>query len=535
MRLDQALRLEALSGAQVVAGSGGVEREVRWANVVDIPDPLPWVGPGQLLLTTGISWPKAAGGQRRLVRELAERELAGVVLAVPKYLDHFAAPALAQADQAGLPLLEVPWAIPFGAITHDVNTSILREQYAVIEQAATIHKELTKAALTATSLQDLADTLGRLIDRDITFEDPDGTVMASWSQGGAVDQVREATLSGGATPKVVLGYLERSGQLARIRVSPGPVRVPPAPDLSMAGRVACPIWLRGELVGTVWIVEGENELSDLHLRAAEHAAVVAALHIASQRQLAEVEVRLGATFLDALLEGRFEATASGLERARLLGFAPDGAYRVGVLVLRTALPLTREGITRRDRMAEQVRRRLHRLQGVAVTSARLNQVAFLLPDGIAAEAVWEGRPGEDSALAVGRPHQGAEGVRRSYLEALSIAGDLSPGSLRRYDQMLVLRVLSGDAQARQDFIEQLLGPAREARGGGTLLRSLITLAECGFHRRRAAAALHVHPNTLRYRMERVTDLLGLDLDDPEVRFQLQLAAQLMSLAHKPAP
>lgn len=54
----------------MVAGLGGVDREVRWAHVVDIPDPLPWVSAGQLLLTTGFAWPTAAEEQRRLVRDL---------------------------------------------------------------------------------------------------------------------------------------------------------------------------------------------------------------------------------------------------------------------------------------------------------------------------------------------------------------------------------------------------------------------------------------------------------------------------------
>ena len=84
MNLAQALSLEPLSEASVVAGASGVGRDVRWADVVDIPDPLPWVGQGQLLLTTGISWPREDEQQRQLIRELARRNLAGVLLAVPR-------------------------------------------------------------------------------------------------------------------------------------------------------------------------------------------------------------------------------------------------------------------------------------------------------------------------------------------------------------------------------------------------------------------------------------------------------------------
>ncbi len=65
-----------------------------------------------------------------------------------------------------------------------------------------------------------------------------------------------------------------------------------------------------------------------------------------------------------------------------------------------------------------------------------------------------------------------------------------------------------------------------------LERSLLCYARHGFLRNRAAAALGVHQNTLRYRVERVSDLAGLDLHDPEVRFRLQLAAALLSAPNR---
>jgi len=531
MRLAQALTIQPFSRAETVAGRAGLGRELRWVDVVDIPDPLPWVSAGQLLLTTGISWPQGEAEQRDLVRALAAHRLAGVALAVPNYLPHFPASARAEADRVGLPLFEVPWDVPFTMITQAVNSAIMAEQFRIIEQSALIHKELTKAALTAGSLQDLVDTLGRLIDRDITLEDPEGRLLASWTSSQEQDAVRRATLVTGATPAEVLRHLEGAGHLARVRNSPGPVRIPAEPRLALASRVVCPIWLRGELVGTVWIVEGDDELSDLHLRAAEHAAVVAALHLASQRQLAMVELRMGASFLDALLEGRLEESAGSQERARLLGFDESGRYRTAVATLPMGMPLSREEVVRRDRLAERIRLLLTGAGGVAATSTRLNRVVFLLPAHFDLGRLRVGL--ESSAIAVSREHAGAAGVSRGYQEALSIIGQVPVGEVRRYEDMLVLRVLSGDEQAREAFLDQLLGPLRQVRGGAVLVSSLIAMAESGFHQRQTAQRLHVHPNTLRYRLERASDLLGRDLTTPGIRFELQLAAQLLSLGHKP--
>ncbi len=172
MNVREALGVESLHAAKVVAGASGLEREVRWAHVIDMPDPAPWVRPGQLLLTTGFAWPQGEREQREQIGALTERGLAAMALAVPRYVDHFTAAAIAEADLRGLPLLEIPFEVPFAQITEELHRAILAEQYRVIERSEAIHRELTRAATTGTDLGDLARTLGGLIGRAITFEDP---------------------------------------------------------------------------------------------------------------------------------------------------------------------------------------------------------------------------------------------------------------------------------------------------------------------------------------------------------------------------
>ena len=343
MKLLEALDLPILESTRVVAGLAGLEHDVLWVHIVDLPDPLPWVRPGQLLLTTGYAWPRDEEAQRALVRALAERNLAGLGMAVPHFFEHFSQAAHEEADQVALPLLEVPWDIPFVQITEALHRAILDEQYQVIEQSEVIHRALTRAALEAGSLQEIAATLGRLIQRAITFEDTDGRVLAEYVIEQEEDEARRATRAGGRSPPELMAALESLGYLRAIRATNKPIHLPALPHLDFAARVVCPIRLKEELIGQVWIIEGETPLSELDLRAAEHAAVVTALQIAHQRELTMLEGRLGYTFLDTLLEGRFEPTPHALERAQLLGFDPQGEYRVGLLVLDEPVPLSRDG------------------------------------------------------------------------------------------------------------------------------------------------------------------------------------------------
>src|SRR4029077_1343707 len=102
MTVREALRLESLSTARVVAGEDGLDRHVRWTHVVDLPDLAPWVRAGQLLLTTGLSWPKSEAAQRSQIRQLDEKKLAAVALAVPRYLEQFPDAARDEADERRL-------------------------------------------------------------------------------------------------------------------------------------------------------------------------------------------------------------------------------------------------------------------------------------------------------------------------------------------------------------------------------------------------------------------------------------------------
>jgi len=59
------------------------------------------------------------------------------------------------------------------------------------------------------------------------------------------------------------------------------------------------------------------------------------------------------------------------------------------------------------------------------------------------------------------------------------------------------------------------------------------LAKTGFNYKKTAEELKIHLNTLRYRLAHAAETLGLNLDEPETRFRLQLAVRLLEFAHNP--
>jgi PucR family transcriptional regulator, purine catabolism regulatory protein len=418
-----------------------------------------------------------------------------------------------------------------GAAERD-NGGVGGDPYRLIEQATAIHQALTRIARYAVSLQDIAEKVGRLLGRALTLEDPEGEVLGEWHPDAYRNPVRRATVDQGPVPAEILAELSRLGHLQAIHRSTGPLRLPALAGLGLPTHIACPVRLKDELVGVVRVIEGDELLNDLEMRAIENAAVVTALQIAHQSRAASAEAELTAGFLDTLLAGSFEPTANNLERGLLLGFSPEASHRAAIVVLAEPLPLSREGLQKRDRLAEHLRWQLGAQGAMAATSSRLRHVNFLLRATIDPASIWGYVKAAGLSMAVGRPYPGLEGTARSYSEARRVVSHLAPCEFRRYDELLIPRILDGDREARSDFLESLFGALDRARGGSLLRNSVLTFARHGFRRDEAALALQVHPSTLRYRLKRAAAVAGLELSDPETRFRLQLAAHLLSLPRK---
>jgi purine catabolism regulator len=522
------LRLGALQGSKVVAGEAGLDRPVLWSHVVDMPDPAPWVPAGYFLLTTGYSRPRGAAAQRELIERLAARGVAGVGLAVGRYVPEFSKEEREAAGRAFLPLVEIPFDIPFARITEELHRAIMAEPYRVIERSEQIHHALMRTASREATLDDLARTLGPLIGRSVTFEDPQGKLLASCSVDERTDAIRKETIENAQTPSAMLEVLQASGLDRRLRSSEKPIRVPAMPQIGLVARLACPIRLGSEFVGAVWIVEGDEPLSELDHRAAEYAALVAAIHIAHQRELASLEATLGYASILSLLESEGELTPAALERVRLLGFDPEKPYRAGIVVLPEEMPLGREGFMRRDAVASRLRDVLRAYGADQLVSVVLNRVPFLAPAAFDFNAL-AATLDPAASLVSGRTHCGVEGARTSYRQALSLLRYRNRKRVCSFDDVLVPRVIGGDAEARRTFIDDVVAPLLAQRGGKNLADAVLALARNGFAMKETANALGIHTNTLRYRLNRASEVLDMRFEDPDARFELQLAAKLLEL------
>ena len=120
-------------GLRLVSGEEAAQTHVRWVHSTELADPTPWLKGGELLLTTGLqlSGPKA---QRELIDRLADHDIAGLGFGTGFANKRLPAALVSAARRRGFPLFEVPYELPFIAITERAFAHLLEERYEMLQR-----------------------------------------------------------------------------------------------------------------------------------------------------------------------------------------------------------------------------------------------------------------------------------------------------------------------------------------------------------------------------------------------------------------
>lgn len=382
----------------------------------------------------------------------------------------------------------------------------LTRQRALSEQAEAIHRELTGVALRAGGVQGVADTLVRLLGRPVLITDANNAVVATAAHRGV--------------------------QLAPARAEDAGIDGED-PDRDEADRVSVQVLLGSEVVARLWLTGPADELSELDMRAIEHAALVCSLEFVRMRTADEVELSLRADLLTDLLSG----TPAEELTTRAAALGHDLTIGHTVLVAATDDPPTTESSRA---LLRAVRGIASRSEPRPLLAAVGGHVVALWPETVrgltpvnAADYIRSAarRAVTGSATVIvgrrcGRIEEAsaAVGTARGALELARLHGTdrtLTLPDLGIYGLLLQL----DDPTELVGYSEQVVGPLREydGRKNARLLDTVRAYLDHGMSVASTAEALFVHPNTVGLRLKRVEQLVGFSLQPPEALLRLKVA------------
>jgi len=451
--------------------SGGADAEIQGAHAVEVEEPARWLGPNWVMLTTGVRLRGNADAQRALVPQLQDGGASALGFGVGLSFKRVPPALVAVAREHDFPLFAVPYETPFREIIHFVDSALTSGEEQVFRRLTALQRYLVDALRTPQPERAMVDRLARFLDASVLLFGPEGRpeIVAGKPP---VDELIKAVCE--QPPGLV--ELEVGGWHA-VSTSVGARRlVLASPRRGFIGKLAKP--------------------------AAEATAPLLAAMARLSDVVRDQELAVKAALLEEALEPLAARDPLPLA-ARAAAFGLDFTQPARVVVIRSTLDLT--GV-RRELVAalEQARipHLVHRRDGslTVLVQGDVHDVLAALAEEV-----------PDVAIGIGRPVAAIVDAHHSLRDA-ELAVERGGRVTRFEDFDLATFMVSEIPPERLDpKVDEILAVLR---ANPPLHEAVSAYFAHDLDIAATAASLHMHRNSLRYRLARAEQVLGCSLKQP---------------------
>ncbi len=509
------------AGPQVVAGQDGLRGTVRWVHTTELADIAPLLRGGDLVLTTGIALPDTDAGLRDFATSLGSSDAAGLLIELGRRWTQVPDALRDTCAEQDLPLIALTREVRFAAVAQAVGERIVDEQLAQLRDAQRVHDTFTELSIAEAGPREILEAVQRLSGAAVVLENEEHRV-----------------LDYRAGPSDITDFLT-DWQIRSRRVH-------------LEGRTS---WDEdsGLLVTRLgrkdrgWgrlVVQSPAPPTQRLIAMAERAAAALAMHRLHDRHRDSLVRRTHHELLVSLLLDPTDPEL--LRRCELAGLPTTTRTFIGMTFRPRVVGLgARDGLETEDVVAAVVHA-AHRIRVPALACELDQDVRVLLsmtPGADAREVA--GRLARDVGhhhdvtVGAGRATAHTGEIDRTLREAQHVVESIPQDQGGRVVHWLEdvhlrgLLTLLGDDERLRLFVDRELAPLKEhdRRHGTTLLAAVTALVEHPGGKSHAAAELHLSRPAFYDRLAKVEALLGVDLDDPDIRVSLHVAILADQLTH----
>jgi purine catabolism regulator len=530
--LQSVLQYSLPLGTTLVVGSPDVE--ITWAVTVRAQPP---------------AFPDVSGGELALVSMDVLRSfdskatLADVIEVLAKEGVHAVAAqedmssaTIAAATAHNIALLALPDDTNLARVERAVTTLIVNQKAQMTQRASEIQRQLVRLAAENRDVNSLLQVMARATAKPVAIHDDAGVTTAQVYPNVARRPPTPAPNGRGTN----LQYGAFQSWLAS-------KEAPTAEGIIVSSPLGFTTVLKVEkrVAGYLSLMDTRDTLDEFDRLVLSYGAEVCAIEIAKNRAIAQAVEQTRGDWVQMWLSGTPSDDDLMLTRAQQAGFDAAAMYVVSVF-----RAMTESGaILPMENLLALVRDDMGRRQVAGAVGQYVDAVVALYPLENPSQLLRVRRsidevrgqlaartPSGLVSCGISRPAVGLAALREAYREAkdaLSIAHELGDheqttfyGDLKLFQFVLALKERNLEQMRR--FHRDTLGALVEhdERKQGDLIRTLNGFFEANGNLAKAASDLDVHRNTLVYRLERIKELTGFDLEDADNRLILHLALKI---------
>ncbi len=524
------LTLLASRDAHLIAGAGGQERRVTWSCRMRARLPaFESVHGGELALLALSQLRRLDESLPHLIKSLHQEGVAAIAVAAPS-VESLGEEGRTLADQLNLPLILLPPSASLEVIEREVITFVVSFRGEIERKATEISHQLMQSSIQGAGIQGICEQLANSCNKWVVVQDTERHIRLQAAPAAASPLVLPATL-----------YDETLRQQG-------------------LAQIIAPILLRHEVVGYLSLIGSDGDFDYLERITLGQVVPILALEFAREKERSAVESRYQQEAFMDVLQGSYQQPDEMLARARLLGYDLTTSQVVAIFEMYPNEPEHPIG-SPQAQWGRRIRNELLLAWPASWVLPESRRVIAILPLTASDNKNSNNNRDADNTIltrlervqtrlqqsnnnglppygiGLGRVATHLQGIPQSYREAqqaLEIGQRLfGENKLHSFTHLGVYRLLFhlvGQSELN-DFYQETLGPLLNAdtRGDNTLIDTLEGYFRCNGNLSETARAMHLHRNSLLYRLGKIEEALGQSLDDSELRLSLQIALKIRHL------
>lgn len=171
LTVQDVLRRKSFRNAEVIAGSNGLNRPVKWSHILETQDFESLVNGGELILTTGLGFQLNLAAQLQYVERLIEKNVSAICIEVGPDGHKMPPEIIDLANRHGFPVIVFKEIVRFVDITQDLHTHIINQHHEMLSQLDRLSRKFISLSMTQNGILRILQEIHRLFQQNTFFID----------------------------------------------------------------------------------------------------------------------------------------------------------------------------------------------------------------------------------------------------------------------------------------------------------------------------------------------------------------------------
>lgn len=532
MTVEELLQLPTIKGLKLISGNLGVHREISTVTVVDTPDGFQWLKGNEVVITTTYALEKTPNAFLDFISKLLSRNISALIVKSDRYINVIPENAKKLCDEKALPLIYCPAIYAFTDIINPTLSGIISKQAEQLKESSKIHESFLELAINDRSIHQILQTLSTLIQEPTAYVD---TVFHKvyFSENVSEDSLY---LKGLSYEIILNEYREKYQCIDVVN--------------------------KEQKFGYIMLLSDRSDRtypdtdSNIYKTAIEYASIVIILRMQIRISNRMIEEKYYSSFVGDLMLNNVKTREEINTRAHLYGWNLDGGGFVAIIDINTIKKYylrnldtgTNEKLQKyTDQIFDTSIKYIKQAFPSTIYYSQSDFIAFLITGKLPVSArktladtfsqiqhsLLNAVPFTIS-MGVGMYVDDIINIHNSYQQAKQVIQTVYQiqqfNRLFFYDQIGIYRLLFSISSNNEaiEFCDKYVKPLQQYddQHHANLIETLQSIINCGWNLKLASEKLFLHYNSVKYRFQKICDLLEIDLRDNSRHTEIELALKI---------